>query len=52
LLQFAAALTHDLIHGLDITVALGIEQPIPEERLRIVLQTITTQKASSTSAWT
>jgi uncharacterized protein (TIGR03083 family) len=41
----AAALTHDVIHGQDIAVALGIEQLVPEERLRIVLQTITTAKS-------
>jgi uncharacterized protein (TIGR03083 family) len=36
-----AALTHDVIHGMDITVALGIERQIPEQRLRIVLQALT-----------
>ncbi len=41
----AAALTHDVIHGQDITVALDIEHLVPEERLRIVLQTITTPKS-------
>jgi uncharacterized protein (TIGR03083 family) len=41
----AAALTHDVIHGQDITVALDIEHPVPEERLRIVLQAITTPKS-------
>jgi uncharacterized protein (TIGR03083 family) len=41
----AAALTHDVIHGQDITVALGAEHPVPEERLRIVLETITTPKS-------
>jgi len=34
---FAGALAHDLIHGLDITVPLGLAKPIPEERLRLVL---------------
>ncbi len=33
-------LTHDVIHGLDVT-ALGIDRRVPEERLRIVLETIT-----------
>jgi uncharacterized protein (TIGR03083 family) len=41
----AAALTHDFIHGQDITAALDLEHLIPEERLRIVLQTITTPKS-------
>jgi uncharacterized protein (TIGR03083 family) len=41
----AAALTHDVIHGQDIAVALGIEHPVPEERLRIVLPALTTQKS-------
>ena len=34
---FAGALAHDLIHGLDITVPLGLARPVPEERLRLVL---------------
>ena len=34
---YAGALAHDLIHGLDITVPLGIDRPVPEERLRLVL---------------
>jgi len=34
----AGALAHDLIHGLDITVPLGLAvHPVPEERLRPVL---------------
>lgn len=37
----ASALTHDVIHGLDIMVPLDIEQAIPEEHLRSVLETIT-----------
>jgi uncharacterized protein (TIGR03083 family) len=35
------ALTHDVIHGLDITVPLGIGRKVPEQHLRIVLETIT-----------
>ncbi|NKE60757.1 maleylpyruvate isomerase family mycothiol-dependent enzyme [Lentzea sp. PSKA42] len=31
------ALSHDVIHGLDITVALGLDRRVPEERLRLVL---------------
>lgn len=32
-----AALSHDVIHGLDITVALGLDRKIPHDRLRKVL---------------
>lgn len=31
------ALSHDVIHGLDITVALGLDRQVPHERLRLVL---------------
>ncbi|MEU1944813.1 maleylpyruvate isomerase family mycothiol-dependent enzyme [Streptomyces sp. NPDC020125] len=34
------ALGHDVIHGLDITVALGIDRRVPEERLRVLLGTV------------
>ncbi len=37
----AAALTHDVIHGLDITVPLNVDGYLPEDRLRPVLETIT-----------
>lgn len=30
------ALSHDVIHGLDVTVALGIDRQVPSERLQIV----------------
>ncbi|MEY9964919.1 uncharacterized protein (TIGR03083 family) [Streptacidiphilus sp. MAP12-16] len=40
-----AALTHDVIHGLDITTPLDIPFQVPEERLRIVLETITGPKS-------
>ncbi|WP_410792624.1 maleylpyruvate isomerase family mycothiol-dependent enzyme [Kribbella sp. C-35] len=33
---FEGALSHDVIHGLDVTVALGIDRQVPPERLRIV----------------
>jgi uncharacterized protein (TIGR03083 family) len=36
---FEGALTHDVIHGLDITVPLGLGFMVPEERLRRVLPT-------------
>src|SRR5258708_17771253 len=35
------ALTHDVIHGLDIIVALDIGRHVPAERLRIVLANVT-----------
>lgn len=37
---FAGALSHDVIHGLDITVALGLDRRVPEDRMRIVLDSI------------
>jgi hypothetical protein len=33
-------LSHDVIHGLYITVALGINRQAPHERLRVVLEAI------------
>jgi uncharacterized protein (TIGR03083 family) len=39
------ALTHDVIHGLDITVALGLGRRVPAERLGIVLDGITAAKS-------
>jgi uncharacterized protein (TIGR03083 family) len=41
----AAALTHDVIHGQDIAVALGVEHLIPEEAIRIVLATVTSPRS-------
>lgn len=41
---FQGALVHDVIHGLDITVPLGIGRHIPEERIRTVLDVITRPK--------
>ena len=35
------ALTHDVIHGLDITAALGIERPCEPGRMRLVLDNLT-----------
>ncbi|MEU3606419.1 maleylpyruvate isomerase family mycothiol-dependent enzyme [Streptomyces sp. NPDC035033] len=34
---YVAALGHDVVHGLDITVALGLDRRVPEERLRVLL---------------
>jgi uncharacterized protein (TIGR03083 family) len=39
---YPGALTHDVVHGLDITVPLGIEHPVGEAALRIVLDHATT----------
>ena len=39
------ALTHDVIHGLDITVALGLGRRVPAERLGIVLDGVTAAKS-------
>jgi hypothetical protein len=39
------ALTHDVIHGLDITEALGLGRRVPEDRLRVVLPNLATPKA-------
>ena len=41
---FEGALAHDVIHGLDITVPLGLALAIPEERLRRVLPASTNDK--------
>ncbi|MFJ3876824.1 maleylpyruvate isomerase family mycothiol-dependent enzyme [Streptomyces sp. NPDC090077] len=32
-----AALGHDVVHGLDITTALGLDRRVPEDRLRVLL---------------
>lgn len=34
---YEGALSHDVIHGLDITVGLGIDRAVPQDRLRFVL---------------
>ncbi|PXX58844.1 uncharacterized protein (TIGR03083 family) [Nocardia tenerifensis] len=39
----AGALSHDVVHGLDITVALGLDRKVPEDRLRIVLDAVNPQ---------
>jgi uncharacterized protein (TIGR03083 family) len=41
----AGALTHDVIHGLDITVPLGLDQPVQDQRLRVVLDSVTSPRA-------
>jgi hypothetical protein len=42
---YTGALSHDLIHGLDITVPLGLDRPVPEEWLRLVLPDSLTGRA-------
>lgn len=42
---YQGALTHDVIHGLDITVALGLGRRVPPERLGVVLAGITAAKS-------
>ncbi|WP_406275002.1 hypothetical protein OH799_02235 [Nocardia sp. NBC_00881] len=37
---FTGALSHDVIHGLDITVALGIDRRVPQDRLYLVLDAL------------
>ncbi|MFI0450055.1 maleylpyruvate isomerase family mycothiol-dependent enzyme [Actinomadura sp. 6N118] len=41
---YAGALTHDVVHGLDMTVALGLERRVPERRLRVVLEGLASPK--------
>lgn len=42
---FEGALTHDVIHGLDVSVGLGLDRRVSEDRLRVVLDTVTKPKA-------
>ena len=42
---WTGALAHDLIHGMDITVPLGLARPVPEDRLRLVLPDSLTAKS-------
>ena len=44
---FEGALSHDLIHGLDITVPLGLPFAVPEDRLRKVLPASLTERSVS-----
>jgi uncharacterized protein (TIGR03083 family) len=41
---FEGALVHDVIHGLDITVPLGVGRQVPPDRLRMALAVITKPK--------
>lgn len=40
-----APLTHDVIHGLDFTVPLGVARQVPADRLRLVLDAVTSPHA-------
>ncbi|MEU4928204.1 maleylpyruvate isomerase family mycothiol-dependent enzyme [Streptomyces yokosukanensis] len=35
-----SALGHDVVHGLDVSVALGVDREVPEDRLRILLDAV------------
>ncbi|TCO44595.1 uncharacterized protein (TIGR03083 family) [Kribbella antiqua] len=37
---YQGALSHDVIHGLDITVALGIDRVVPPDRMRLILDDV------------
>jgi uncharacterized protein (TIGR03083 family) len=37
---YQGALSHDVIHGLDITVALGIDRQVPADRMHLILDDI------------
>jgi uncharacterized protein (TIGR03083 family) len=41
----AAPLTHDTIHGLDVTEPLGLSRPIPADRMKLVLDTVISAQA-------
>jgi uncharacterized protein (TIGR03083 family) len=43
---YVGALSHDVIHGLDITVGLGMDRRVPADRLRIVLDGLTPKQVS------
>ncbi|MEV6306633.1 maleylpyruvate isomerase family mycothiol-dependent enzyme [Actinoplanes sp. NPDC051861] len=42
----AGALSHDVIHGLDISVALGLDRRVPLDRLRVVLGGMTAKSVA------
>ncbi|TLF77412.1 maleylpyruvate isomerase family mycothiol-dependent enzyme [Nocardia cyriacigeorgica] len=37
---YVGALSHDVVHGLDITVGIGLDDVLPEHRLRPVLESV------------
>ncbi len=46
----APALGHDVVHGLDITVALGLGRRVPEDRVRILLGSVDARTLKSFGA--
>ncbi|MEV5981329.1 maleylpyruvate isomerase family mycothiol-dependent enzyme [Streptomyces sp. NPDC052114] len=38
---YPSALGHDVVHGLDVTVALGLDREVPPDRVRILLDHVT-----------
>ncbi|MFI6509078.1 hypothetical protein ACIBCT_15845 [Streptosporangium sp. NPDC050855] len=42
---YEVTLTHEIVHGLDITVPLGIDRRVPGERLRMILPGFTPEKS-------
>jgi uncharacterized protein (TIGR03083 family) len=40
------ALSHDVIHGLDVTVGLGLDRQVPLDRLTLVLDAMTTKNVT------
>ncbi|MEU7577119.1 maleylpyruvate isomerase family mycothiol-dependent enzyme [Streptomyces sp. NPDC041068] len=42
---YPSALGHDVVHGLDATVALGLDREVPPDRVRILLDHITPKSA-------
>ena len=44
---YIGALSHDLIHGLDITVGAGLERVVPVERVSMVLENLTPRQLKS-----
>ncbi|MGZ4565383.1 MAG: maleylpyruvate isomerase family mycothiol-dependent enzyme [Blastococcus sp.] len=39
------ALTHDVVHGLDITIPLGVDHPVSDHALRVVLDNATSSQS-------
>ncbi|MFH8293995.1 maleylpyruvate isomerase family mycothiol-dependent enzyme [Streptomyces sp. NPDC018059] len=37
---YTSALGHDVVHGLDVTVALGLSREVPRERVRVLLESV------------
>lgn len=37
-------MSHDVIHGMDITIALGVDRTVPADRVRVVLESQTAKQ--------